>query len=118
MEQTRGDSSATVLLEYAYKSDDEGYPFEYDCQVRYILHSDSVLEVVTSVTNLDQVVIPIADGWHPYFQLGGRIDDWRLQFHSAAIVEFDDHLVPTGNLLQYDAFETPHLIGDTFRQLL
>lgn len=113
-EQSTGDSSATVLLEYAYKSDDQGYPFEYNCQVRYILHSDSLLEVVTSVTNLDQGVIPIADGWHPYFQLGGRIDDWRLQFHSAAIVEFDDQLVPTGKLSQYDAFEMPRLIGATF----
>jgi aldose 1-epimerase len=114
LEETTGDHSGTVVLEYAYKKDDPGYPFEYDCQVRYILHTDSLLEVVTSVTNLDQTVIPIADGWHPYFQLGGRIDDWRLQFHSAAIVEFDDQLVPTGKLLQYNDFETSHPIGDTF----
>jgi aldose 1-epimerase len=114
LEQSTGDSSGSIVLEYAYKKDDQGYPFDYVCQVRYILHSDSLLEVVTSVTNLDQSVIPIADGWHPYFQLGGRIDDWRLQFHSAAIVEFDDQLVPTGKLSQYDAFESPHLIGDTF----
>jgi aldose 1-epimerase len=101
-------------LEYTYKKDDPGYPFDYDSQVRYILHSDSVLEVVTSVTNLGQTIIPIADGWHPYFRLGGKIDDWRLQFHAAAIVEFDRQLIPTGRLLQYDVFGTPHLIGDTF----
>jgi aldose 1-epimerase len=114
LEETTGGSSGAVVLKYSYKKDDPGYPFDYDCQVRYILHTDSLLEVVTSVTNLDQTLIPIADGWHPYFQLGGRIDDWQLQFHSAAIVEFDDQLVPTGSLLQYNAFETSHPIGDTF----
>jgi len=114
LEETTGDSTGAVVLEYSYKKDDPGYPFDYDCQVRYILHADSLLEVVTSVTNLDETVIPIADGWHPYFQLGGRIDDWRLQFHSEAIVEFNDQLVPTGSFLQYNAFETPHPIGDTF----
>ena len=88
-------------------------PFDYDCQVRYILHPDSVLEVVTSVTNLDQTVIPIADGWHPYFRVGGKIDGWRLQFHSAAMVEFDEQLVPTGRLVQYDKFGTARPIGDT-----
>lgn len=114
LDESAGDHSGEVRLEYNYHREDPGYPFEYSCQVHYILHPDSVLEVVTSVTNLDQTVIPIADGWHPYFKLGGRIDDWELQFHAAAIVEFDQKLVPTGKLLQYDVFETPRRIGQTF----
>ena len=92
------------MLEHRYRKEDPGYPFEYDCQVRYILHTDNVLEVMTSVTNLDQTIIPIADGWHPYFRLGGKINDWQLQFHSAAMVEFDDQLIPTGKLSQYGMF--------------
>ena len=114
LEEATTERSGTVVLEHSYKNADPGYPFCYDCQVRYILHADSVLEVVTSVTNLDETVIPIADGWHPYFRLGGKIDDWRLQFYSEAILEFDQQLIPTGKLLQYNAFETPHPIGDTF----
>ena len=113
-EETITEHSAEVVMEYSYKSEDRGYPFDYSCQVRYILRADNDLEVVTSVTNLDRMTIPIADGWHPYFRLGGKVDDWRLQFHSAAIVEFDGQLVPTGRLLQYNVFETPNLIGDTF----
>jgi aldose 1-epimerase len=113
-EETITGHSAAVMMGYSYKSEDPGYPFEYDCQVRYILHADNDLEVVTSVTNLDKTAIPIADGWHPYFRLGGRIDDWQLRFHSAAIVEFDNQLVPTGSLLQYNEFETARLIGDMF----
>jgi aldose 1-epimerase len=114
LEEATSDHSGTVVLEYSYRKEDPGYPFNYDCQVRYILHADSLLEVVTSVTNADQTVIPIADGWHPYFQLGGKIDEWRLQFYSEAILEFDQQLIPTGRLLQYDRFETPRQIGDTF----
>jgi len=114
LEEAASEHSGTVVLEHSYRKEDPGYPFDYDCQVRYVLHTGSVLEVVTSVTNMDQTVIPIADGWHPYFRLGGKIDDWRLQFHSAAILEFDRQLIPTGRLLQYETFGTARPIGDTF----
>lgn len=114
LEETPADHSAAVTLGYTYKKEDPGYPFEYDCQVKYILQADGVLEVVTTVTNLDQTVIPIADGWHPYFRLGGKTDDWNLQFHADAMVEFDSRLVPTGRLLQYDAFAGSRPIGDSF----
>jgi aldose 1-epimerase len=114
LEETTADHSGTVVSEYIYKKNDPGYPFDYGCQVRYILRGDSELEVVTAVTNLDRTVIPIADGWHPYFRLGGKIDDWQLQLHSSAEVEFDRQLIPTGKLLQYNVFETPRQIGDTF----
>ena len=113
-DQTPGDASGSLSMEYVYRKEDAGYPFDYSCQVRYSLHPDGLLEVVTTVSNLDKTTIPLADGWHPYFQLGGKIDDWQLQFHSEAIVEFNDQLVPTGHLLQYDAFDSPRIIGDTF----
>ena len=114
IEESADDSRATVVLEYVYKKEDPGYPFLYSCQVRYTLHPDNLLEVETKVTNLDSGIIPMADGWHPYFQLGGTIDDWQLQFHAEAIVEFNEHLVPTGRLIQYDTFDTARPIGDTF----
>jgi aldose 1-epimerase len=82
--------------------------------VRYELHPGSILEVITTVTNDDKTAIPIADGWHPYWRLGGKADDWQLQFYSEAIVDFDSRLVPTGSLTQYDRFETARPLGDTF----
>jgi aldose 1-epimerase len=113
LQETGDESTGAIALEYTYKKEDEGYPFDYDCQVRYILHPDSVLEVVTAVTNLDKAAIPMADGWHPYFRLGGKADDWQVQFHSDAMVEFDDRLVPTGKLIQYNDFSTTRPLGDT-----
>jgi aldose 1-epimerase len=112
--ETTDEASASLSMEYRFNREDAGYPFDYVCGVRYILHPNSLLEVVTTVTNLDDKIIPIADGWHPYFQLGGKVNDWQVQFHSSAIVEFDEQLVPTGKLLPYDTFDTPRLMGDTF----
>lgn len=114
IEEKGGDSSGDVSLEYSYKKEDEGYPFQYSCQVRYSLQTGSLLEVTTTVTNLDNITMPVADGWHPYFQLGGKSDDWQLQFHAEAIVEFNQQLVPTGRLLPYDAFDHLRSIGDNF----
>jgi aldose 1-epimerase len=104
--------SGTVFLSYTYDREDKGYPFHYSCQIKYCLHPDGVLEVLTTVTNLDDKPIPIADGWHPYFRLGGRVDDWELQFHADAIVEFDEELIPTGHLAQYVLFDQSRSIGD------
>jgi aldose 1-epimerase len=114
MEEVADETTGAVSMQYVYRKDDGGYPFEYRCQVRYVLYADSVLEVTTTVTNLDQTDIPIADGWHPYFRLGGRVNDWLLQFHSTAIVDFDDRLVPTGHLTPYNVYESPRLLEDSF----
>ena len=114
VEESADETSGAVAMEYVYKKDDAGYPFEYSCRVEYILHPDNQLEVVTTVVNLDKTPIPMADGWHPYFRLGGKANDWLLQFHSTAIVEFDDRLVPTGKLLLYDNFRAPIPLGDSF----
>jgi aldose 1-epimerase len=114
LEEATDAGEGTVVLEYGYRGDDPGYPFNYNCQVRYILRREGDLEVTTTVTNLDKTTIPMADGWHPYFRLGGKIDQWWLQFHAAAMLEFDARLVPTGRLTQYEVFDAARPIGDTF----
>jgi aldose 1-epimerase len=107
-------TSASLTMEYVYEKDDPAYPHLYSCRVKYALHPGSLLEVETTVTNQGSSTLPIADGWHPYFQLGGKADDWRLQFHSAAIVEFNEQLIPTGHLLPYATFNESRPVGDTF----
>ena len=114
LHEEAGNTSASLTLEYIYRKEDSGYPHTYSCRVRYELHPDSLLEVATTVTNLGTETLPIADGWHPYFQLGGKIDGWNLQFHAAAIVEFNEQLIPTGHVLPYDTFNASRPIGDTF----
>ncbi len=48
--------------------------------------------------------IPLADGWHPYFTLGGSVDEWTLQFDSDCQLEYDTDLLPTGKKFKDDRF--------------
>lgn len=105
--------SATVRLTHEYKGYDPGYPFRYRCQVRYTLHHESMLEAETIITNLSETGVPIADGWHPYFRLGGKVNDWELFFDIQNMLEFDKRLVPTGKMLPFDQFNKASLIEAT-----
>lgn len=98
---------ASATFRYHYQHDDPGYPFHYNCEVRYTLHSNSVLQIETILLNLDDRTIPIADGWHPYFTLGGVIDDYELQIAAQSMLEFNQQLIPTGRLLHNDTFAKP-----------
>jgi aldose 1-epimerase len=105
------DNQAAVSLRYHYKKDDKGYPFEYVVEIRYTLHPGRTLQIDTTILNLEELPIPIADGWHPYFQLGGVIDDYEMQFRSGTMLEFDDRLIPTGKLVQNTTWTQPNTIG-------
>ena len=109
---TANNEFASVELAHDYKGYDAGYPFPYKCTVKYVLHPRNVLKVTTTLTNTGDQTIPIADGWHPYFKLGGKVDDWDLFIDAAAKVEFDDRLIPTGKMLDFDQFRRPTRIGN------
>lgn len=113
LEQFADDLSAGVTLKYAYAGTDKGYPFLYDCIVAYHLKKDNQLTIVTEIINRDEGLIPIQDGWHPYFTLGGKIDELQLEFQSKEMVVFDEALVPTGGLLPYQEFGSLKKIGNT-----
>lgn len=104
---------AIVKMSYAYSREDAGYPFNYECVVKYELHSGNMLHVITEVTNTDAEHIPIQDGWHPYFNLGDKINDLKMQFKSKEMVEFDKELIPTGQLSEYRKFNELKTFGDT-----
>lgn len=104
------ESNATITLSYLYNGDDPGYPFKYNCAITYTLNRNNKLSVQTVVKNLDDATIPIADGWHPYFTLGGKTDDWTLKFPSSRILNFTDQLVPSGNISKDERFLSPKLM--------
>ena len=106
------ENEAYIILEYNYNKDDAGYPFNYTCTVEYILQKNNFLTIKTTVTSQSQIAIPIADGWHPYFRLGGTVNHWLMQFESEYIVEFNESLIPTGKLLPYNKFNSPQQIGN------
>ena len=107
------EGSASVTMIYSYQQEDSGYPFFYDCQVEWKLSSNGRLTAITTCTNKDKGLIPMQDGWHPYFDLGARIDDLYLEFQSKEIVVFNDQLIPTGEMKEYDKFNSIKKVGNT-----
>ena len=112
MEQYADDVSAGVALKYSYTGTDAGYPFLYDCIIAYHLKKHNELTIITEIINRDKGLIPIQDGWHPYFTFGGKIDELQLEFQSKERVVFDNNLVPTGEKVTYHAFDALTKIGD------
>jgi aldose 1-epimerase len=105
-------NEARIILEYDYNKDDDDYPFNYTCIVEYILEKNNLLSIKTTVTNKSKIAIPIADGWHPYFRLDNDVNHWLMQFPSESIVEFDESLIPTGNVSTYETFSSPKIIDE------
>lgn len=108
------EEQASVRLRYQYKKDDAGYPFQYMCEVVYKLLPHGVLQLNTTITNLSETPIPLADGWHPYFRLGSPVNECDMQFASDSMLEFDSKLIPTGKLLYEPAFKGGRQIAERF----
>ncbi|MBW7890646.1 MAG: aldose 1-epimerase [Chitinophagaceae bacterium] len=103
------DEGAHISILHKYAGDDAGYPFPYDCRVEYSLRRKNTLSITTTVKNTGNSILPVADGWHPYFSFGGKVDDLELQFCAGDVLEFE-HLVPTGKILQNNSFFSPERI--------
>lgn len=95
--------SAWVELTYDF-SGSSGYPFAYRLNIVYRL-SEQGLGIATTVTNNGTETMPLADGWHPYFSLGGSIDEHSLYAAAAEQLEFNDELLPTGRVLPDSRFQ-------------
>lgn len=108
------DTEAEVTLSYHYKGTDAGYPFPFQMQIIWTLFDKHQLRATTRVIHQNQVAIPYADGWHPYFSLGGKVDEYQLQFDADTQLEFDETLIPTGKKLADTRFLTPRSLEGIF----
>lgn len=106
------EEQASVLLKYVYPGDLPAYPFRYRCEIRYTLMTHQRLKVETTIFNLSDRDQPLQDGWHPYFTLGGSINDYRIQWQTAAVLISDSKLIPTGAMEEANQFHEPAPLGD------
>ncbi|HWB27461.1 MAG TPA: aldose 1-epimerase [Chitinophagaceae bacterium] len=109
-----GENEAFVTLEFDYEKDDEGYPFTFHSKITYTLSKNNRLSISSEITNTGKSDMPLTDGWHPYFTLGGSINDLELQINADKMLAFDERLVPTGKTLENRSFSQPAIVGDTF----
>jgi len=110
--QTATADFAEIILEKKYTAADQGYPFPYTIQLCWRLEVNNRLSVITKVYHENKTAIPYADGWHPYFSLGGKVDDYTLQCNASEIVDFDEALLPTGALKKDNRFLKGLLLKD------
>ena len=112
VQSTANAEAASVELLCSYKATDKGFPFKYDCRLLYELKKDASLTITTFIKNHENNAIPIADGWHPYFTFGNKVDDLLLSFQSKEMLEFDADLIPTKKKVPYTKFKTLQPVGD------
>jgi aldose 1-epimerase len=113
IEEATDELYASITLKYEYRAEDPGYPFNYDCMVTWLLQNDNLLSVTTECINKDERPMPMQDGWHPYFNLGDPVDELMIAFQSDEMVEFNNELIPTQNLIKYNRFNSVKKIENT-----
>lgn len=98
------EQEAVLTLVTEYKGTDPGFPFHFSCKVRYSFSCLDELKVETIIKNTGEASMPLADGWHPYFKMGNKVDELHLQFCSGKMLEFSEELIPTGNYVDKPDF--------------
>jgi aldose 1-epimerase len=106
----RGAASVTSRLEfYRQPAWMKQWPFAHTIDMTYRLQ-DGVLEVSASITNLSAEPMPIAIGFHPYFQLtDSPRDDWTIAVGARTHWKLAPNKVPTGETERIErVFPDPH----------
>jgi aldose 1-epimerase len=106
------DHHATVTLFFNYEGYYEGYPFHYEIRIVYTLKPGAQLTLSTDLVNRSDYPIPMMDGWHPYFHLGGSVNNLELKVATVNKIELNDKLVPSGVTTVFNEFMDWSQIGD------
>ncbi len=102
-----------IELGHIYQGTDPGFPFAYEIKIKWTLHQNHLIAVRTQIKNLSNTIIPMMDGWHPYFTLGGKVDEYELKFNAKGKIELDEELIPTGKIKDETLFELGKKIDST-----
>jgi len=78
------------------------WPFAHEYEITHRL-ADGVFELKTTVTNLSVDPMPLAIGFHPYFQIPGvPRDEWIAHLAARTRVTADEYQIPTGEMRPLD----------------
>jgi aldose 1-epimerase len=84
----------------------EAFPFPHRLELALELRPE-VLSITTTLT-AREVAVPIAFGWHPYFQLPrAPRGAWELELPPMRALELDALQLPTGDEHPFEGFRTP-----------
>ncbi|MFD1172308.1 aldose epimerase family protein [Oceanobacillus picturae] len=93
-----------LVLSYTRADGEGGYPGNVDIQVTYTLHQNNQFEI--SYTASTDKTTPLTLTNHSYFNLSGNLRNTLHEQHvsidSDHVVELDEKLIPTGELLSVE----------------
>lgn len=112
VEHGADNDKAFVTLQYHFKSK-EGFPFNYICIVQYTLEKNNQLSITTTIKNKSENEMPLCDGWHPYFTLAASVDELMFEMNANKMLEFNERLLPTGKISDYNKFQTAEAFANT-----
>ena len=107
------DKYASVKFVYIYDGSLPGYPFKTEILITYFLTAEEGFRCTTEIKNIDRCVIPVGDGWHPYFKTNGKVDELMLKIPAKCKTDVDSRMIPTGKRLPYNDYIHLTKIGDT-----
>ena len=89
------------------------FPFPHTIEMTYRL-ADGVLEVETAIENHGREPMPVAVGFHPYFQLhDAPRDGWKVHLAARRHMVLSNLLIPTGESRPVDMPDPVPLQGGT-----
>jgi aldose 1-epimerase len=89
------------------------WPIAHEYEMTYSL-SDGVLEVRTTIHNVSAEPMPVAIGFHSFFQIPGvPREEWTAHLPARIHVIADEHNIPTGEMRPLDIPNPLPLAGRT-----
>ncbi len=94
---TKDAASATLTLDFGrYPDWLAHFPFPHRLSITYVLRAREV-EVVTEILNQSADPMPLAVGYHPYFQISDAPrDEWKVTLPAKQRYVLSPKLIPTG----------------------
>ncbi|MGE5570892.1 MAG: aldose 1-epimerase [Rhodospirillales bacterium] len=90
------------------------FPFAHTLEMTYRLQ-DGALEVATRIENFSNEPMPVAVGYHPYFQiLDAPRDEWKVHIAAKDHLTLSNALIPTGERTPVSYADQQPLAGIQF----
>ena len=87
------EDAATVVLSYASKGEEPGFPFPFELTLSYQISKEGDLVLTFDVENSGDTSFPVGMGWHPYFAVN-NLGNCQLSFPSRDFYQCNNRNLP------------------------
>lgn len=104
-------NKVVLTLQHNYNGNVDGYPLKFKTIVTYTWDAPFTIKISIAITNLDDKLMPLGLGWHPYFQFPQNINHLTLKMDTKSKFLVDDQMIPNLETLAYASFKKTKKIG-------